>query len=70
MTKYGRTLEAGGSVCGICEIDRNLGVDHCHKTGLTRGNLCRDCNAGIGMFDYNTERLEKAIRYLRSWESP
>lgn len=31
--------------CAVCDRkDHRLIVDHCHKTGLVRGYLCRSCN--------------------------
>jgi hypothetical protein len=42
-------LESQGGGCGICGRKRkkgepNLHVDHCHKTGIIRGVLCKRCN--------------------------
>ena len=68
--KYGRSLEAGGSTCNICTFPRGLGVDHDHKTGRTRGNLCRACNTGLGQFGDDIVKLEAAISYLRKWSIP
>ena len=39
-------------------------IDHNHQTGVFRGILCLKCNAGIGMFNENTQVLRKAIIYL------
>ena len=57
------------AVSGRCQIcgdspDYSLHVDHCHKTGKTRGLLCRTCNLGIGYFKDSTELLQIAIEYL------
>ena len=54
------------AVCG-CEIGENADVDHCHKTKIVRGLLCSKCNTGIGLFQNSIENLEKAIRYLKSF---
>ena len=40
-------------------------IDHNHKTGVIRGVLCRNCNSALGLFQDDTEILEKAIRYLK-----
>lgn len=35
-----------GGACAMCSArGGSLVVDHCHKTGLVRGLLCRSCNA-------------------------
>ena len=59
-------------MCAICggpgRTDTgNLSVDHCHETGLIRGLLCQNCNAGIGMFRESPDILGKAIKYLSKW---
>jgi len=77
-SKYGLTVEqlaALGSSCSICERplrligERNakdlLHVDHSHRTGRVRGVLCGRCNIGIGYFDDNAARLDRASAYLR-----
>lgn len=54
--------------CAIClsVFIREYCVDHCHKTGLIRGFLCRRCNSGIGFLNDDDALLARAIRYLRS----
>jgi len=39
-------------------------LDHCHERDTFRGWLCHKCNRGIGCFNDDTERLNKAISYL------
>lgn len=39
------------SICGELEIVEILHVDHCHRTGLLRGLLCRSCNLGEARSD-------------------
>jgi hypothetical protein len=39
-------------------------VDHDHDTDKFRGHICHNCNRGLGVFQDNTERLERAIKYL------
>ncbi len=83
LKKYGITLEEyrkrlskQNNVCAICKqpetaVIKNkliaMPVDHCHKTGKTRGLLCTKCNRGLGLFDDNTEFLTNAINYLKSY---
>lgn len=75
--KYGLTLaeyevfvEACENRCQICgeepkKSDRYaLVVDHDHASGKIRGLLCNRCNMGIGLFDDDPEKLNRAIRYL------
>lgn len=35
--------------CGLCGFRFPLVVDHCHDTGLIRGQLCRSCNVTEGV---------------------
>ena len=39
-------------------------VDHNHDTDDFRGHLCHNCNRGLGVFQDNIDRLERAINYL------
>ena len=54
--------------CDICwkqyDTYAKLEVDHCHKSGKTRGLLCKTCNLGLGEFKDDPELLERAILYL------
>lgn len=52
--------------CWICKSTNRLVVDHCHSTGIIRGVLCSNCNAALGMFKDDTERLARGIDYLNS----
>lgn len=43
-----------------------VAIDHDHTTGKVRGLVCNACNKGLGMFEDNISRLEKAINYLKN----
>lgn len=65
--QYTAMAEAQSGRCAICSIkpNRELDIDHCHKTGKVRGLLCSNCNKAIGSFKDNTDILMSAIRYLQ-----
>ena len=75
-SKYGITLEEYNArllkqdnKCAICgginRSGKRLAVDHCHVTGRVRGLLCSNCNNGLGLFQDNSEFLNKAAAYLK-----
>ena len=78
-TTYGLTEEdlelllvVQDRACAICcrpfgrpKPNRNMHVDHDHKTGLVRSLLCSPCNSGIGQFKEDEALFMKAIEYLR-----
>lgn len=47
--EYETLFKAQDGRCAICGGKRRerLSVDHCHKTGLIRGLLCRMCNGRL-----------------------
>ncbi|GAA0455663.1 hypothetical protein GCM10009544_17980 [Streptomyces stramineus] len=47
--EYDELLRLQGGRCAICGGTRKqrLSVDHCHKTNLVRGLLCRMCNGRL-----------------------
>ena len=65
---FDKMLAAQYHRCAICRIQIDeLLIDHCHRTGVLRGLLCRKCNTVLGMCDDNIGILEGAIRYLFRW---
>jgi hypothetical protein len=69
LIQYNRLLSEQNHVCYICkgtdDYSDNLAVDHCHKTNIVRGLLCRDCNRALGQFRDNVDNLQRAIEYLQ-----
>jgi hypothetical protein len=63
---YQRMLKEQNGACAICkqQSDETLGVDHCHATGKVRGLLCHKCNAGLGFYDDDSNRLREAAGYV------
>lgn len=61
-------LESQSNNCAICGLkfsDRDTPyIDHCHKTNIVRGILCRKCNTGLGHFNDDLNLLNSAILYL------
>ena len=56
--KYGITIEQYDSMllsqknkCYICNEEKKLVVDHCHKTGAIRKLLCHGCNTVLGKIE-------------------
>lgn len=68
---YNDMLAAQGGGCAICGVTKPGGrtnhfpVDHCHTTGVIRGLLCTKCNRGLGLFNDDTDRMERAVKYLK-----
>jgi hypothetical protein len=54
------------AACAICGATEHLVVDHCHAVAEVRGPLCRNCNAGLGFFGDEPERLRAAAAYLEA----
>lgn len=68
LEDYAQIFTQQNGLCKICKTNtkqRQLAVDHCHKTGKIRGLLCAKCNVAIGMFEDNIEFLTEAISYLK-----
>ena len=56
--------------CPICRTNpRTLVFDHCHKTNMFRGWICRSCNAAIGKLGDDYSNVQKAVLYLRDFEA-
>lgn len=75
IEQYDRMLEEQKGLCYLCSTNiartngnKNLGVDHCHKTGKVRKLLCAKCNTGLGVFNDNVELMQKAIAYVKNYQ--
>ncbi len=69
LANHAALVAAQSGRCAICSKPghptRGLHVDHCHASGVVRGLLCYNCNAGIGRLQDDTAILANAIAYLR-----
>lgn len=67
LKEYQELLKQQGGVCAVCggtDKEKNLAVDHDHKTGRIRGLLCGRCNPALGFCQDSPEILKKLIDYL------
>lgn len=74
LDTYNKLAKFQGHVCAICGQkermrNRNLHVDHNHRTGIVRGLLCGNCNVGIGNLREDVNLLKSAIKYLEGGQS-
>lgn len=70
---YQQMLAEQGGCCAICgsaepsrKRDTKFCIDHCHTSGKVRGLLCVGCNADLGQFKDNPQRLRSAAVYLEN----
>lgn len=76
VDKFDKMVEEQSGLCAICAESpseanghrhkHRLHIDHDHKTGKVRGLLCNNCNAALGYFHDNPDRLLLAYDYLTS----
>ena len=56
------------NACMICgskfKSERDKCIDHCHVTGVIRGQICFSCNTALGHFKDEIYILQSALRYL------
>lgn len=76
MARYGLTavqvqemIDDQKGRCFICRVRPAEHVDHDHETGMVRAILCFTCNAGLGNFGEDRERMQAAIIYLDIFEA-
>ena len=76
LKKYGLTIDEfelilikQNNECCVCNIPfkktSDAKIDHCHKSGKTRGIICNHCNIALGHTKDNIEILYKLIEYLK-----
>ncbi len=70
IEEYEKMVIEHDNLCSICKQpetskkNKNLCVDHCHKTGKIRGLLCNNCNRCLGLLNDNVDILRNALFYL------
>jgi hypothetical protein len=66
--EYDARLAEQGGGCAVCgrppKAGKSLHVDHDHETGYVRGLLCFSCNAALGHFQDDLERIDAALIYV------
>lgn len=74
LDRYQEMYSSQDGKCAICGDSKadcgkdGLVVDHCHDSGAVRKLLCTHCNKGLGQFREDTQRLSKAIEYLKTFQ--
>ena len=70
---YEDMLFGQGGKCLICGEEQHgnkeLSVDHDHKTGKIRSLLCSRCNTFVGYIESNPDLLPNVIEYIKSHET-
>jgi hypothetical protein len=70
LERYRDLVRQTKNCCAICHVpaqsDKQLAVDHNHRTGKVRGILCSRCNTSLGFVDDNIVLLENMISYLKT----
>lgn len=80
VEEFAARVEAQGGACAVCTDQFTVlaalfsgrtvwHVDHDHETGAVRGVLCFRCNAGLGSFKDDPERLSRAASYLLEYKA-
>jgi hypothetical protein len=66
--EYEARLREQGGGCAVCgrppKQGKSLHVDHDHETGYVRGLLCFSCNAALGHFQDDIDRIDAALTYV------
>jgi hypothetical protein len=74
LEEYEKRLWEQDGLCAICGCQQHdhekggrLYVDHDHDTSQVRELLCHGCNAGLGLFQDDVQRMQNAIEYINKW---
>ena len=63
--KYKELIQKQNGLCANTNCNNLLtDVDHCHKTGIVRGLLCKSCNLTLGFVKDDVDLLQGLINYL------
>ena len=71
LIDYNKMFEEQEGKCKICgvhqdKLNRILGTDHNHDTGIVRGLLCNRCNITLGYIEVYKKDPEKWDNYLKN----
>ena len=68
IKQYEEIMSSG--ICNVCGTNEGrMCLDHCHSTGIIRGCLCHKCNTALGLFNDDTEIMNKAIEYIKRYKN-
>jgi len=67
--QYMHLLNEQFGKCALCRRRSAMCIDHDHRDGRVRALLCRPCNVGLGMFEDDSELLERAKEYLAQFNA-
>ncbi len=66
--KAARARYAKNNCCMICvhkfKSERDRCIDHCHVTGVIRGQICFSCNTALGHFKEDISTMRSALSYM------
>lgn len=61
--------QKGCSICGTrFKSDKDKHIDHCHITGVIRGQICFACNMALGHFKDDITVVKSALSYLEKFK--
>jgi hypothetical protein len=72
LDHYNLMLKDQNSVCYICnglDNNKNLSVDHCHKTGKVRKLLCTRCNITLEYIENSKVDISQYLRYINEHQN-